>query len=585
MAKKIIKAQMKQRLDTKANWASENPVLLAGELGIVSDDPNLYKIGDGATAWNVLPFRGFDGTLVHTTGDSTTAAMSQKGTTQALDVLINGGMTQLTIQDFADKGKFLYGSSILESAQYNITDYIDIEGATKIEMQNLWGSTTGMHAFAIYNSEKILIGNNPTPAETGLLSYTLTQDNLPEGAAFLRATQNTLHPSLIHILKTEKGISARVEELERQVGLAAPENPALSTQTGPVKNLITDFTSYVGKHLNTNDGTLLASNAFTSSEFIKVSPGTTYSGGQLDTQFGGYKEVTLQEVCFYSKDKSYISAVTSVSEFRTPENAEFLRFAVLSKASSLENNGIDDIAVCEIVEGPSPISVFSKSHFTEAVGWTRLYLKKWLLIGDSNTEHNARAAAKYDEFIASETGVIPYNIGKSGAGYRIYKNEPFVFINILNNFATNNPDFTPDFITIMGGSNDVVFDWENVGTKDDTTDDTIFGCAHLLVERIKELYPTVPFAILTPFPHDYEDTEDNLRLDSFVKNLLEFCRDKNIPCLDLYHNSGIRPEEPAYNKKYFACAASPDGDGLHLNYYGQQLIASRIREFLLAYYG
>lgn len=84
MAKKIIKAQMKQRRDTKANWEATNPVLLDGELGIVSDDPNLYKVGDGSTAWNSLPFRGFDGTLVHTTGDSKTAAMSQKGVTEEL---------------------------------------------------------------------------------------------------------------------------------------------------------------------------------------------------------------------------------------------------------------------------------------------------------------------------------------------------------------------------------------------------------------------------------------------------------------------------------------------------------------------
>ena len=82
--RKIIKAQMQQRRDTKANWASKNPVLLAGEIGIVSDDPNLYKVGDGTTAWNALPFRGFDGTLVHTTGNSETAVISQKGVTEEL---------------------------------------------------------------------------------------------------------------------------------------------------------------------------------------------------------------------------------------------------------------------------------------------------------------------------------------------------------------------------------------------------------------------------------------------------------------------------------------------------------------------
>ena len=87
MAKKIIKARLKQRTDTQANWTANNPVLLEGELGLVTDDKNLYKVGDGVTAWNDLPFRGFDGTLAHETGDSETAAMSQKGVTQALDKL------------------------------------------------------------------------------------------------------------------------------------------------------------------------------------------------------------------------------------------------------------------------------------------------------------------------------------------------------------------------------------------------------------------------------------------------------------------------------------------------------------------
>lgn len=87
MAKKVIQAQMQQRRDTAANWAASNPVLLEGELGIVTDDPNLYKIGDGVTAWNDLKLRGFDGTLVQTTGDSENAAMSQKAVTSKLTEL------------------------------------------------------------------------------------------------------------------------------------------------------------------------------------------------------------------------------------------------------------------------------------------------------------------------------------------------------------------------------------------------------------------------------------------------------------------------------------------------------------------
>ena len=87
MAKKTIKAQMKQRRDTKANWEATNPVLLDGELGIVSDDPNLYKVGDGATAWNSLPFRGFDGTLAQELGTSPNSVISQKVVSEKLTEL------------------------------------------------------------------------------------------------------------------------------------------------------------------------------------------------------------------------------------------------------------------------------------------------------------------------------------------------------------------------------------------------------------------------------------------------------------------------------------------------------------------
>lgn len=41
------------RRDTEANWASTNPVLLIGEMGIATDTL-AFKLGDGVTAWNSL---------------------------------------------------------------------------------------------------------------------------------------------------------------------------------------------------------------------------------------------------------------------------------------------------------------------------------------------------------------------------------------------------------------------------------------------------------------------------------------------------------------------------------------------------
>lgn len=122
MAKKTIKAQMKQRRDTKANWASTNPVLLDGELGIVSDDPNLYKVGDGTTAWNALPFRGFDGTLAQELGKSENAAMSQKATTDKLTEL-----QQLELKRYMKGVPFKIEPTLVEDKTIYRTDGTRVE--------------------------------------------------------------------------------------------------------------------------------------------------------------------------------------------------------------------------------------------------------------------------------------------------------------------------------------------------------------------------------------------------------------------------------------------------------------------------
>lgn len=47
--------RIKLRSDTAANWAAANPILAAGEIGLVVEGAlRRAKVGDGATAWNVL---------------------------------------------------------------------------------------------------------------------------------------------------------------------------------------------------------------------------------------------------------------------------------------------------------------------------------------------------------------------------------------------------------------------------------------------------------------------------------------------------------------------------------------------------
>ena len=47
------------RGDSAANWSSTNPVLAAREIGMITgSNPPAFKVGDGITAWNALPFYG-----------------------------------------------------------------------------------------------------------------------------------------------------------------------------------------------------------------------------------------------------------------------------------------------------------------------------------------------------------------------------------------------------------------------------------------------------------------------------------------------------------------------------------------------
>lgn len=56
MAENILKTRIQLRNDTAANWlANKEVILLAGELG-VETDTNKFKIGDGVTTWENLPY-------------------------------------------------------------------------------------------------------------------------------------------------------------------------------------------------------------------------------------------------------------------------------------------------------------------------------------------------------------------------------------------------------------------------------------------------------------------------------------------------------------------------------------------------
>ena len=52
---KTLDVRHQQAADTAANWAANNPVLMAGEIG-VEQDTGFIKVGDGVRSWNTLGY-------------------------------------------------------------------------------------------------------------------------------------------------------------------------------------------------------------------------------------------------------------------------------------------------------------------------------------------------------------------------------------------------------------------------------------------------------------------------------------------------------------------------------------------------
>lgn len=126
---------IQQRRDTAARWAQYNPILLEGEVGYVTDNPNQYKIGNGRDRWNDLPFRGYTGTITQNTGDDENAVMSQKATTAKLTELgseIGVFSNILSITD--DNAGFFKIGKTFNAGEKIIVKLLGVEPAIKVSI-------------------------------------------------------------------------------------------------------------------------------------------------------------------------------------------------------------------------------------------------------------------------------------------------------------------------------------------------------------------------------------------------------------------------------------------------------------------
>ena len=211
---------------------------------------------------------------------------------------------------------------------------------------------------------------------------------------------------------------------------------------------------------------------------------------------------------------------------------------------------------------------FDSAHLD---GWAG---KKWAAIGDSLTEANIRTTLHYHDYIAELTGITVVNLGHSGAGYYARPSD-YTFRTQVQNVPLDS-----DVVTIFGSGNDI--GKKDLGEVTDTTQDTLCRYINDTLDNLYTRLPAVNLGVLPPTPwyggsYDWTPENPGNPMELYCEAIVEICKRRSVPCLDLYHCSNLRPQNATARGLEYS---KDDGNGVHPDETGHLLIAPRILAFL-----
>lgn len=181
---------------------------------------------------------------------------------------------------------------------------------------------------------------------------------------------------------------------------------------------------------------------------------------------------------------------------------------------------------------------------------TKPYEKlKWYALGDSYTEQGY-----YTSKIVEKTGMILTNYGVGGT--RLADSDG----NQSNAMCYRYLDMSeekPDFITVMGGTNDCYY--STLGKAGDTSVSTVAGAIYVIYKGLQEKYPNTPI-LFASMPVRWDS-----RFEEYANIMIDTCKYWRIPCVDIYHNCGFND----WNK----CIYNLNGDRIHVNENGGKVLA------------
>lgn len=296
MADNILNIRIQLRNDTAEAWATKNPVLLQGEMGIESDTKKM-KIGDGTTAWNGLDYSGVDEEAIQTIVDNNKSSFTEvepqedESDHDALVRVItapkNGDMA-VVIRTFAEN-KHSYTAYVYNASAWTAMDgnynaenvYLDADitlAGDYTQVGNLTKTKTGTATFATRGksiaealTEIFSKRLQPTITANPAVTLTFSQAKAYEVGTTVSPTYSASLSAGSYTYGPATGITATSWEISDTAG-----NTADAASGSFADVVVTDSTNYkITAKANYGEGAVAKDNLGTDSDpVVKIAAGS-----------------------------------------------------------------------------------------------------------------------------------------------------------------------------------------------------------------------------------------------------------------------------------------------------------------------
>lgn len=421
---------------------------------------------------------------------------------------------------------------------YKVSDYIPVVGGTVVTCaysRARWGNQN----WAFYDADKNVVSTYGKTASSTTVEY-FSKIIVPVDAKYFVLARDE------NSISGEPDSDVTIVSKYAEAINSAPKSAVRSSIRGAITETLITSEDSSGKIIGTRGNVVSTSSADYRVSTISVNNGDVLNIRNCQARYSN------KMYSFYDA-----SGLPICSQERIDNDAHnFMLLEVPFGAVTLAISGFQSYA-----------TVHKVTNVAES-GWTG---KKWAMMGDSITaDNNARATKRYYDYIAEVTGISTVNLGLSGTGYKKPYNSNLPFYQRVDAVPTDS-----DVITIFGSGNDCSL---TLGTPTDSTPDTVCGCINLTIDGIRDRIVGANIGIITPTPWmQYPTTTANNAMDLYADAIVEICRLKGVPCLDLYHCSNMLPWVESFRTAFYK---HDDGNGTHPDEDGHKLFAPRIKAFL-----